>query len=88
MDQRGASDRAQIERMASAVRIEIEVPHDLALFRLPNGVRERLASLLNKQNEGQPLTDSERRKAEGLVDLADLLSLLRLRAERSSGSQE
>ena len=74
--------------MASTVRIEIEVPHELALFRLPNGVRERLTSLLSKQNEGQPLTESERREAEGLVDLADLLCLLRLRSERISGSPE
>jgi hypothetical protein len=54
--------------MAEPVRIEIEVPHELALFRLPNGVRERLTSLLSKQNEGQPLTDPERQEAEGLVD--------------------
>jgi hypothetical protein len=35
---------------------------------------------MDKQDEEQPLTDSERREAERLVDLADLLSLLRLRA--------
>jgi hypothetical protein len=44
-----------------------------------------LTNLLDKQNAGRPLTDSERREAEGLVNLADLLSLLRLRAERVSG---
>jgi len=71
--------------MTSGVRIEIDVPDDLALFRLPDGVQERLNTLLDKQGEGQLLTDSERREAEGLVDLADLLSLLRLRAERISG---
>lgn len=72
--------------MASAVRIEIEVPRELALFRLPDGVQERLTSLLSKQSDGQPLTGPERREAEGLADLADLLALLRLRAERISGS--
>ena len=70
--------------MSSAV-IEIEMPDDLARFRLPEGVQERLTTLLDKQDGGQPLTDSERREAEGLVNLADLLSLLRLRAERVSG---
>jgi hypothetical protein len=70
--------------MSSAV-IEIEMPDDLARFRLPEGVQERLHSLLDKQDGGQPLTDSERREAEGLVNLADLLSLLRLRSERLSG---
>jgi hypothetical protein len=71
--------------MSSAVKIEIEMPDDLARFRLPEGVQERLNTLLDKQDGGQPLTDSERREAEGLVNLADLLSLLRLRAERLSG---
>lgn len=75
----------QARYMTSDIRIEIAVPDDLALFRLPDGVQERLNTLLDKQGEGQLLTDSERREAEGLVDLADLLSLLRLRAERISG---
>jgi hypothetical protein len=68
----------------SAARIEIELPDDLPLFRLPDGVQARLNMLLDKQG-AFALTDSERREAEGLVDLADLLSLLRLRAERISG---
>jgi hypothetical protein len=55
---------------------------DLARFRLPQGVEERLTTLLDEQDGGQTLTDSEKREAEGLVNLADLLSLLRLRAER------
>ena len=63
--------------------IEIEIPADLARFRLPDGVQERLHMLLDKQDSGL-LTDAERHEAEGLVDLADLLSLLRLRAERPS----
>ena len=70
--------------MTSSIRFEIEIPDDLARFRLPDGIQERLHTLLDKQDGGQPLTDTERREAEGLVDLADLLSLLRLRAGRSS----
>jgi len=68
--------------MSSAVHMKIEMPDDLARFRLPEGVQERLTTLLDKQDAGQPLIDSERREAEGLVNFADLLSLLRLRAER------
>lgn len=75
----------QARYMTSVVRIEIAVPEDLALFRLPDGAQERLNTLLDKQGEAQLLTDSEQREAEGLVDLADLLSLLRLRTERISG---
>ena len=61
------------------------MPDDSARFGLPRGAQERLRSLLDKQDEGHPLTDSERCEAQGLVDLADLLSLLRLRTERPSG---
>lgn len=72
--------------MPYSVRIEIEIPTDLARFRLPDGVQERLHMLLDKQDSGQPLTDPERNEAEGIVDLADLLSLLRLRAERPASA--
>jgi hypothetical protein len=72
--------------MSSSVQIEIEMPDDLARFQLPEGVQARLNSLLNKQDGGRPLTDSERQEAEGLVNLADLLCLLRLRTERISGT--
>lgn len=58
------------------------MPGDLAKFRLPKGVAKRLQTLLDKQDEGQALTAAEKREAEGLVDLADLLALLRLRAQR------
>jgi hypothetical protein len=67
-----------------SVLLEIEVPEDMARFCLPAGVQHRLQELLDKQDGGQPLTDDERREAEGLANLADFLSLLRLRAERVS----
>ena len=64
--------------------IEIDLPNDLARFRLPSAVAARLQTLLDLQDGGQPLTAEERGEAEGLVDLAELLTLLRLRAERAS----
>lgn len=70
--------------MTEAIHIEVEVPDDLARFRLPPGVEDRLQELLERQDRGQPLTPAERREAEGLVDLADLLSLLRTRSQRQS----
>lgn len=73
-----------IGRMPSSVKIEIDIPADLTRFRLPDEVQERLHVLLDRLDNGQLLTDAERREAEGLVDLADLLSLLRLRAEPPS----
>ena len=64
--------------------LEVELPADLDLFRLPEAVGTRLRSLLDRQNAGQPLTSDERAEAEGLVDLAEFLRLLRLRAERQA----
>ncbi len=61
---------------------EIEVPETLEQLRLPVGVDERLTHLLDLQDENGALTPEERREAEGLADLAELLSLLRVRAER------
>ena len=70
--------------MPQAIQLEIEMPGDLAKFRLPKGVAKRLQDLLDKQDSGEQLTAAEGREAEGLVDLAEVLSLLRLRAQRKS----
>lgn len=63
--------------------IEVELPADLNRFQLPMAVAARLKSLLDRQDAGERLSSAERQEAEGLVDLADFLALLRLRAERS-----
>jgi hypothetical protein len=65
-----------------ATAIEIEFPDDLIQFDLPPGVNARLQHLLDKQDEGLPLTDAERTEADGLVTLAERLSLLKLRSRR------
>jgi hypothetical protein len=62
--------------------LEVDLPNDLARFRLPEVVAARLQTLLDRQDSGQPLTAQERKEAEGLVDLAGFLTLLRLRVER------
>lgn len=63
--------------------LEIDLPEDLARLRLPEAVAARLQSLLDRQDSCQPLLPQERAEAEGLVSVAELLTLLRLRAERS-----
>ena len=68
--------------MAQHVLVELEMPTDLEKFRLPQGVDERLHALLDRQDRGEGLTPAERAEAEGLVDLAELLALLRLRTQR------
>jgi hypothetical protein len=69
--------------MSQHVLIEIELPKDLEQFQLPEGVNKRLQTLLDRQDRGKTLTEAERQEAEGLVDLSELLSLLRLRAQRA-----
>ena len=70
--------------MSRVVAIDLELPDDLALFRLPSGVNARLQELLDRQDSGVRLTEAERREAGGLVDLAELLTLLRLRVESAA----
>jgi len=73
--------------MSQSLLLDIEMPEDLERLHLPPGVDERLTALLDRQDRGEELTPQERREAEGLVDLAELLSLLRLRARRWQESQ-
>ena len=60
----------------------IEIPVELTHFQLPKAVQERLEFLLDRQDAGEQLTQIERQEAEGLVELAEFLSLLRLRSGR------
>lgn len=61
----------------------IELPADLARFELPPAVKRRLQHLIDRQDAGGVLTPEERAEVEGLVELAEFLSLLRLRATPS-----
>jgi hypothetical protein len=70
--------------MAHTIQLRLHAPGDLGKFRLPAGVQRRLNELLDRQDQGTPLTAAERGEAEGLVELAEMLSLLKLRA---SGGQ-
>lgn len=68
--------------MSQHVLVELEMPEDLEQFRLPRGVDDRLQILLDRQDQGEALTPEEQTEAEGLVNLAEFLSLLQLRARR------
>ena len=68
--------------MTQAIQIQLEVSDDLAAFHLPEGVQKRLQDLLDRQDQGHDLTPAEQREAEGLVELAEFLSLLRMRSQR------
>jgi len=70
--------------MSQHVIIQVEIPSDLIKFKLPKGVDQRLQDLLDRQDRGKKLSAAERMEAEGLVNLSEFLSFLRLRAERTA----
>jgi hypothetical protein len=68
--------------MAQNARITIDLPVSPSKISLPKGVDARLQSLLDKQDRGESLSAKEKSEAEGLVELAEMLSLMRVRTER------
>jgi hypothetical protein len=77
--------RSQESAVSESFLVEVQFPDDLPRFQLPAGVQSRLQQLLDRQDAGEPLTDAERSEAEGLVNVAELLTLLKLRTERGHG---
>ena len=69
-----------MSKSSTAQTIVLDLPPELARFALPEGVDRRLHALLDRQDRGETLSDDERAEAEGLVELADLLSLVKLHA--------
>ena len=59
----------------------VQIPVKLARFELPEAVQARLQFLLDQQDQGKVLAPKEREEAEGLVELAEFLSLLKLRSQ-------
>jgi ribosome assembly protein YihI (activator of Der GTPase) len=64
---------------AATVQIRLDLPAHLAELAFPEALDRRLHTLLDKQDRGEALSDDEQVEAEALVDLAELMSLLRLR---------
>ncbi len=60
--------------------MQLTLDSNLIYFELPPAVQFRLQLLLDQQEQGIPLSREEREEAEVLVELAEFLSLLRLRA--------
>ncbi len=65
-----------------SMTIDVKLSKEISQFRLPKAVASRLQKLLDRQDSGKPLTVAEREEAEGLVELAEFLTLIRLRSER------
>jgi hypothetical protein len=65
----------------TTVAVELELPEDWQTLRLPEALQERLQNLLELQDAQVSLSSQERREAEALVQLVDMLALMRLRAD-------
>ena len=66
--------------MSQAVMVQLDLPKDWRTFRMPRGLQARLQELLDRQDETGRLSRQERQEANGLVELVDMLSLMKLRA--------
>lgn len=68
--------------MAQNQIVRIEMPISVQKIRLPKAVNDRLQNLLDRQDRGDKLSANERKEADGLVELAEMLTLMRMRSER------
>ncbi len=68
----------------SSVTIEVDLPEDWARFSLPPALDARLTALLDQQDQAGELAETEKREADALCELVDMLTLLKLRAERAA----
>ena len=71
----------------SQVLIELNIPSDWRQFRLPPALDDRLQKLLDRQDREGHLSRAERKEAQALTELVDMLSLMKLRAERAGRRQ-
>ena len=67
----------------SQMLIELDVPRDWEEFRLPPALNTRLQSLLDKQDHEGKLSRAERKEAEAITQLVEMLSLMKLRVRRA-----
>ncbi|GAB5439974.1 MAG: hypothetical protein Fues2KO_03230 [Fuerstiella sp.] len=72
----------------SSVTVELDLPQDWNHFRMPAALKSRLTDLLDQQDNGLGLSDSERDEAQALTELSDMLSLMKLRAEVAERHQK
>jgi hypothetical protein len=60
----------------------LELPARWRKLCIPKALNRRLHDLLDKQDDGYRLSSAEKREAAALVELNEMLSLIKLRANR------
>lgn len=67
--------------MSQTIQLTVSMPAKLAKLRLPKVLDDRLHFLLDEQGRKGKLTAAEKKEAEGLAELASMLSILKLGAQ-------
>jgi hypothetical protein len=67
--------------MSHTVQLTVPMPANLARLRFPKALDNRLHFLLDEQGRKGRLTAGERKEAEGLAQMASMLSILKLGAQ-------
>ncbi len=68
----------------ASVLVELELPKDWKRFQMPPALHDRLQELLDRQDCDGKLTRKERREADALAELVDMLSLMKLRSKSAA----
>ena len=63
--------------MARSIFLELHLPKQWQKFRLPRALNNRLQDLLDRQDREGKLPARERKEAEALVELVDMLTLMK-----------
>ena len=67
--------------MSQTVQLTVPMPANLARLRFPKALDDRLHFLLDEQGRKGRLTAAEKKEAEGLAEMASVLSILKLGAQ-------
>ncbi|WP_346330519.1 hypothetical protein [Prosthecobacter sp. SYSU 5D2] len=67
--------------MSQTVQLTVLMPANLAKLRFPKALDQRLHFLLDEQGRKGKLTAAEKKEAEGLEQMARMLSILKLGAQ-------
>jgi hypothetical protein len=68
--------------MSLPVFVELDLPKNWRKFRLPPALDKRLRDLLDRQDLEGRLSPAERSEAEELVELVDILTLMKARTQQ------
>ena len=67
--------------MNQTVQLTVPMPAELAKLRFPKALNDRLHFLLDEQGRKGRLSAAEKKEAEGLAQMASVLSILKLGAQ-------